>query len=113
MINLNEMTIEEVENKKEFVKALGEFAKTWVDKIQNVIIKHIDELYEDKTFCYILKEWKDSKDRVERINKNEFINAYLEGRNVNYSKNIFNYSDTLYLLCVEKYRSEIDLVEGK
>lgn len=106
-MKLNELSIEELESRKEFVKVLGEYAKRFTDKIQNVILNHIEDLYQDKTFCLILKEWFDEKQRAERYNQDEFLHAYLAEREVNYYKSVNDYSDTLYLLCVNRYRNEI------
>lgn len=103
-MNLNELSKEELEARKEFVKVLGEYAKQWVNEIQNTILEHVEELYQDKSFCIILNEWKIQKDRCDKFNKDEFLNAYLNGRKVTYCKPSFDYNDTLYLLCVKRFK---------
>lgn len=106
-MNLNELSKEELEARKEFVKVLDEYAKRFTDNIQNVILNHIEDLYQDKTFCIILKEWNDERERRKRYNQDEFLHAYLAERKVIYYKSVHDYSDTLYLLCVKRYRNEI------
>lgn len=106
-MNLNELSKEELEARKEFVKVLGEYANQWITDIQNVILDHIEDLYQDKSFCLILNEWKKEKDRCDKLNKDEFLNAYINGRKVTYFKSTNDYRDTLYLLCVKRYRNEI------
>ena len=90
--------------KREFIKDLQVFASNYVKEVQQVIVNHIDELYNDDAIRYLVKENKRIVDENKYFNSNSLLEAYEFEREVStYSQP--TYSDILYALCYKRYKN--------
>lgn len=102
---MRERKLELTEELKSFIADLEVFANKWVDEVNNVILVHLEELYQDKTVRHILKLYADDVRRKVRWDEGYLLSAYLNDTLVNgYRHNIMHdYSDVLYELCYRRY----------
>ena len=93
--------------KKQFILDLEMFAKNWVDEVNNVILKHIDELYEDASVRYLVKKNADEVRDLSKRNEEYLLVAYyLEKDEVYRSRKLDDYTSVLYDLCYKRFKDE-------
>ena len=88
---------------KDFIEDLQVFANRWVDSVQQVIVDHIEELFEDKSIVYLAKEYRKQKETNDHFNRKTLLEAYENEMPVHRLKLTFDYSDALYELCYHRY----------
>lgn len=89
--------------KKEFIMDLQEFAENWIDEVNNVILEHIDELFEDATIRFLVKRYAEEKRKNKEFNKHYLLSAYEHEHEVIKHRSISNFGDALYELCYKRY----------
>ena len=92
---------------KQFIMDLQEFAKNWVEEVNEVIVKHIDELFEDKSVRYLVKVYADESRKIQEDNKEFLFKAYYFNDGHIFKRHrIHDYTNVLYDLCYRRYRDE-------
>lgn len=89
--------------KKDFIMDLQEFAKVFIDEVQQVICNHIDELYEDEAIRYLVKRYAEEERNREKWNKSTLLDAYQFEHDIVSHISVYDYHDALYDLCYKRY----------
>ena len=101
----NKKTINE--DFEKFIKDLQIFADNYIAEVNNVILKHLDELYKEDSIRYILDKYISKKETYERFKKDYLLRAYLENKPVDkeeiYGRDVYELQNTLYLLCYRRF----------
>ena len=94
--------------KEQFINDLQVFANNWVDEVNNVILKHIDDLYKDESVKYILSLYVKDKEKVQKFNEHYLLEAYkFERTEVDKFKVFYDWANSaLYELCYKRYVKE-------
>lgn len=88
---------------REFLEDLQVFANHWVDSVQQVIVDHIEELFEDKAIVHLAKEYRKEKERNDHFNRKTLLDAYEYEIPVHSFKIARDYTQALYELCYCRY----------
>lgn len=96
------------EEKKQFILDLQEFGEQWVDRVNQVILEHIDELFEDEAIRYLVKQNADSKRDAKDRNKTYLLDAYQYEHDVLKSTPFYSHTEALYQLCYKRYVKDDD-----
>ena len=90
-----------------FIEDLEVWAKSWVEEVNEVVLEHIEELFNDEAVRYLVKKYKEEKLKCEKMNKGYLLSAYVWGNMSKYkSLNIECFSQVLYELCYKRYTKE-------
>ena len=94
--------------KEQFINDLQVFANNWVDEVNNVILAHIDELYQDEAVKHILALYVRDKEKVNHFNEHYLLEAYrFERTEVNKCNVFYDWANSaLYELCYKRYIKE-------
>lgn len=95
---------------RQFLLDLQVFAGCWIDEVQSVILKHVDELFADEAVRFLVKQYADEERRNKKSNEKSLLYAYEFGYDkIISSKNIlYNHKDALYQLCYKRYVDKED-----
>jgi hypothetical protein len=104
----NIMIKEISKEKKEFIMDLQEFGEQWIDKVNQVMLEHIDELFEDEAIRFLVKQNAESKREAKKSNKTYLLDAYQYGHQVIKSTSFHNHTEALYQLCYKRYVKDDD-----
>lgn len=103
--------VKEVSNEmKEFIADLEVWAVNWVEKVQQVVVDHLDELYQDSSVRYLAKKYREMSEAYYRFNKGKLLSAYEYNRPVckHSMSDMTNYSNVLYELCYRRFNKPTD-----
>lgn len=91
-----------------FIEDLQAFANNWVDEVNNVILAHIDELYNDPAVRHILKLYTEDKQRMKHFNEHYLYNAYVyEDKKVDRYRAFNEWAHSaLYEICYRRFLKE-------
>lgn len=95
--------------KMQFIKDLDLCFKPYTNEVRNVVLKHIDELYEDDAIVYLVKTYAKELKRVEEHNQHPLLSAYIwENEKVRTDKVscVYDFHEALYHLCYHRYLKE-------
>jgi proteasome lid subunit RPN8/RPN11 len=104
----------EVSNEmREFLLDLGVFANMWIDEVQNEILKHVDELFNDEAIRFLVHQYAEETRYNTERNKDVLLHAYeYEWGKIITNKNVlYNHKDALYQLCYKRYVKEQENAE--
>jgi hypothetical protein len=93
------------EELEKFIDDLQVFANDWIDEVNNVILAHIDELYNDPAVRHILKLYIEDKKRVKHFNEKYLYNAYVhEDKEVDRYTAFYEWThQALYEICYVRF----------
>lgn len=96
--------------KKNFILDLQCVFEGYIDEVNQVVLEHIDELYEDNTIVYMVSEYAKEYRQKEHFNEEYLLNTYLYGNKVcthSLSLTARAYGEALYQLCYRRYKKEV------
>lgn len=90
---------------QDFITDLEIWARNWVDEVNQVIVEHIDDLFKDESIRYLVKKYKETKLKYDKMNKGYLLSACMYGDKVSkyQSFDLDTYSQALYELCYKRY----------
>ncbi|MBO7715932.1 MAG: hypothetical protein J6S85_20375 [Methanobrevibacter sp.] len=86
-----------------FCAALQVFTDTYIDEVNEVVIRHIVELYDDIAVRHLAHTYAMNIYKMKEMNANYLYESIESGR-INRYSNIYDYSDALYELCYKRFK---------
>ena len=90
---------------QDFILDLEVWANQWVDEVNNVVVQHIPELFDDEAIRYLVKQYRELKTCDDKMNKGYLLSAYMYNDEVlrHKSYDLETTSQTLYILCYKRF----------
>ena len=93
------------EDLQDFINKLQLWAINWIDDVNNVVVQHIDELFDDEAVVHLVNLYAQEKATADRMNKNYLLSAYRFNETIVKSPSDFSgwINSALYELCYKRY----------